>query len=538
VFAQRLPSSQPATQEFTLEDTGLSSDDVVKGILVSRYYGISLPTVWNHISNAEVTIDFSHSQALDAKSSLTVDWNDVRLGSVQLTQSNADHGQVKILIPVESITPGYNTLHVEFYMGISDDFCDDYDNPAVWATIHKSTLFHFETDLTQIQPDLGSLPAPFFDESPLAKNQITMVMAEKPGDGEINALAAVNAKLGQLSGGWRTLSTDLVSLADAKEKKIKGNLILIGSIDRMNQLDPSITISGVPEVGGVLAEFPSPFDQTALVLVISGKTQDDVEKAGRAFANGSLYARLSGSKAVVQANASASGGVRQNRLKTTLEDLGYSDISASGTQEQKISYTLPLTSLWQCKTDAILNLHLMHSVVDSKEDPTVTISVNGLPVGSAKLTQANANGGTETFQIPLDFFRAGKNEIAIQANMQVFNSREDVALHCADSRIQSAWLTIANDSQIEFPSLPDSSTVEISDFPYTFMGKSDLSQLAFVLPNEPSFADLQSLSILALALGKSAEGEPVMPHAIYANQAGQGEEYIYQSDHNRAGAGH
>jgi hypothetical protein len=525
-FAQSLNTTQSTVKEFTLEDTGLSSDDVIKGALVSRDYGVLLPVNWNHITDAEVSINFSHSQALNPKSSMTVDWNNVRLGSIQLTNENIDHGQMTVSIPVDSIKQGYNALHIEFYMGISDNFCSDYDNPAVWATVQKSTFFRFDTDLTQVQPDLGNLPSPFFDESSLAGNHVTMVISDKPGMGEINSLAVVNAKLGELSGGWRTISTDLISLSDAKKDGIQGNIIFIGTIDTVNQLDPSINISDEQEKGGLLEEFPSPYDKTALILAITGKTQEDVEKAGRAFANGSLYSRLSGAKAVITGNATSSNGVKVNQLSTTLEELGYSNGTASGTREQKINYTIPLTSLWQTKTDAILNLHFLHSVVNSKEDPTLTISVNSLPVGSVKLTEANANGGQETFQIPLDFFHVGNNDLAIQANMQVFNSRDDVDLYCADNQIAEAWLTIDNDSQLKFPSLPDSSTVEISNFPYIFMGKSDLSQLAFVMPKSASFADLKALSILALSLGRSAVGEPIMPHVVNSDQVSQnGQDY-------------
>jgi hypothetical protein len=178
------PDPEPNFSTYTLEDFGLSADDTLQGVLVSRDYGITLPATWNHVTDAVVNIDFSHSKALNPKSSMTIDWNNVRLASIQLTNENADDGQFNVSIPVDSIKQGYNTLHVEFYMGISDYFCDDYDNPAVWAAVKKSTSFRFSTDLTQIQPDLGNLPSPFFDESPLSKNHVTLVMSENPDLGK------------------------------------------------------------------------------------------------------------------------------------------------------------------------------------------------------------------------------------------------------------------------------------------------------------------------------------------------------------------
>jgi len=98
VMGQSLPLSSENFKEFTLEDTGISTDDVLKGILVSRDYGISLPASWG-ITDAQVRIDFSHSQILNPKSSMAIDWNDVRLVSIQLTKENADHGQLVVNIP-------------------------------------------------------------------------------------------------------------------------------------------------------------------------------------------------------------------------------------------------------------------------------------------------------------------------------------------------------------------------------------------------------------------------------------------------------
>ncbi|MCE1255657.1 MAG: cellulose biosynthesis cyclic di-GMP-binding regulatory protein BcsB, partial [Anaerolineae bacterium] len=528
VFARTVDSDNSSMQVFTLEDVGLTNDDVFKGVLVSRDYGISIPRYWNRIENAEVNINFSHSISLNTSSTMTVDWNGVRLGSIQLTSENVDHGQLKIPIPVDNINPGYNTLHVEFYMGISDDFCDDYDNPAVWATIHKTTTFSFNADLSKVEPDLGNLPSPFFDDSPIAGNHVTFVVSEKPGQGEINALAVMNARLGQLSGGWRPVLIDLISFDKAKTEKVKGNFILIGTLDKINGFDKSIQIQSSSDENGILSEFLSPFDNTSLVLAVSGKTQESVEKAGRAFSNGSLYSRLSGSEAIIKSNAVTSSGSRINQISMTLEQLGYPNNVAYGTREQKISYNIPLTSLWQAKTEATLDLHYFHAVINSEEKPTLTVSVNDLPVGSITLKPDDANGTHQSFQLPLDFFKVGNNNLTIQSNMQVFSNQDDVSLHCADYRLAQAWLTINNDSTIKFPTLSDYSTAEISNFPYAFMGKSDLSELAFVIPSNPSVSDMETLSTLAVSMGKSSQGEPVMLHVLTSDQAETNQPYSYK----------
>ena len=521
VYAQAAPLAQATQRTFTLEDFGLAGDDTYQGILVSRDYGINLPAGWVYGSPAVLTLKFSHSPTLNEKSTLAVDWNDVRLGSQALTAENASGGSLELQIPAENLVAGFNTLHVEFYMGISDEFCNDVDNPAVWAVVHRATTLTLNPREAAPQAELSSFPLPFIDSSPIVTNQVTLLVPAQPGIGELNALAAVSAKLGELSGGWRPLEANTMTIEAAVRSKPQGNLIVIADADGLNQLMSGGGMQPSASGSGVLYEQTSPFDSSALLLAVTGKEQADVEKAGRALTSKVMIPRLSGDTAYILDLPESTNASQTNSVSYSLDDLGYTDTAVYGSREQKTSFAIPLTALWQNNSAAVLDLHFIHSALLSGDRFTLTVSINDLPVGSVVINGGDSSDRTETFQIPLSFFNTGVNYLAIQSSIQLADDFSNDVNYCTEDHYNRAWLTVVSDTQLTFPTTPDQVTANIAGFPYTYMGAGDLSQLAFVLPDAPGAADAAAMSMLAVRLGEVATGDQLLPTVLSAAQADQ-----------------
>ena len=513
---------------FTLEDFGQSTDDTYEGVLVSRDYAINLPATWEYRRNAVLNLKISHSPSLNEKSTMAVDWNSVRVGSVALTTDNVNNGILEIEIPASDIIQGYNILHVEFYMGIADDFCEDMDNPAVWAVVHKSTSLTLYPLAASPDLDLNVLPTPFVDSSPLMDNQITLIVPDNPGAGDLNALAAVSAALGSISEGWKPLDVQTLNVSSALSQKPEGNLVMIGEPGELNKLTTAVNVD-MRSGSGILAEVISPFDPTALLLAVSGVSQADVEKAGWALTSEDLYPRLSGSSVYVLDLPQSNGSQTLNGSAFTLEKLGYTDMAVYGSRDQQVSYAIPLNALWQENSSAELDLHFIHSSLLAGDQFTLTVSVNDLPVGSVVIHGGDSSDKHETFLLPLSFFEAGVNYLYVQSSIQLSDDFSDTANYCMNDHYNRAWLTIANDSQVSFPTSPDQISANIASFPYTYFGASDLSQLAFVLPDRPDLADVQALTALAVRIGQAADGSSLMPHVLTAEQAAEQEDqYPYQ----------
>jgi len=521
VFAQAAPVAQATQRTYTLEDFGLAGDDTYQGILVSRDYGINLPAGWEYDSPALLTLKFSHSPTLNEKSTLAVDWNDVRLGSQALTAENASDGSLELQIPAENLVSGFNTLHVEFYMGISDEFCNDVDNPAVWAVVQRASTLSLTPSEAAPQAELSAFPLPFIDSSPVVTNRVTLLIPAQPGIGELNALAAVSAKLGELSGGWRPLEVNSMTIEAAARSKPQGNLIAIADAGGLNQLLSGGRLQPSASGSGMLYEQVSPFDSGALLLAVTGREQDDVEKAGRALTSTALTPRLSGDTAAILDLPESANAAQANSVSYTLTDLGYTDTAVYGSREQRTNFAIPLKAVWQNNSAAVLDLHFIHSALLPGDRFTLTVSINDLPVGSVVISGGDSSDRSETFQIPLGFFNTGVNFLAIQSSIQLADDFSNDVNYCTEDHYNRAWLTVVSDTQVTFPTAPDQVTANIAGFPYTYMGAGDLSQLAFVLPDAPGAADAAVLSALAVRLGEVASGEQLLPTVLNAAQAGQ-----------------
>ncbi len=195
-----------------------------------------------------------------------------------------------------------------------------------------------------------------------------------------------------------------------------------------------------------------------------------------------------------------------------------------GSRDQKASYTIPLKGLWQSNTSAGLDLHFIHSALATGERFTLTVAVNSLPIGSVTVMGGGSSDQHETFQVPLNFLNTGANYLTVQSSLQLadeFNQNKD---YCTQAHFNEAWLTIANDSKITFPSAPDKVSANIANFPYEFIGSSDLSQLAFILPDQPSMTDVQVLNTLAQRIGEIAGGSVLQPEVVTAADASKSEE--------------
>jgi len=196
-------------QTLSLSDLGYSKDQTLQGVVVSQNYAFRWPGTWNVKPGNAVTIQFSHPANLASYSSMAVDLNDVRIGSVLFSAENADHGSIKLNIPENIIKSGYNALTLYFYMGINENYCLDLDNPGVWATVHSTSFFDFSYDPASPTPDLGLFPYPLIQQSELRINQISIITPNVPSPAELKAVALISAKLGQLNSFYNTIPSPI-----------------------------------------------------------------------------------------------------------------------------------------------------------------------------------------------------------------------------------------------------------------------------------------------------------------------------------------
>ncbi len=509
-------------QLITLEDLGFANDETFQGVLVNRIFGIELPKRWLIEDDAVLTIIFSHSEALHPSSSMSVDWNGERVGSTMLTKLSANKGKLEIILSADQIISGFNALEVQFFMGISDDFCFDYDNPAVWAVVHNQTSIKIDPVIASVAYDLNLAPGYLIDSSIIEKNEITFLVPEKMPLPHLNTLAVGSATLGQLAD-WRNLSTDVISFLEAERDQPAGNLILIGTIAQLSAINPLFLPESLPtnesdsraealeqslsESDGLIALMPSPYNPDSIALVLTGLEGAGVEKSARAFADNQFMNNVTGNYAIIKSIPKVEQHSPLVGKEISFESLGFNDQTAFGTREQTILYNIPLNALWNIDTEAVLEIRLLHSKLLSEPRSTLSVFVNGVPVGSSALDASTAEDGTIRLRIPLRFFEVGNNTLTFQSTLQFLDRASDWRFFCTDETFTRAWLTIRADSRLIFPEAPLITENNIINFPFGYLDPGSFDHFKFVMVPEADHRVAELMSKIATELGKYSLGE-------------------------------
>jgi cellulose synthase operon protein B len=523
VYAQA-DSSISKRASFTLKDLGHKTDDEYQGILVSRQYDVNIPLNWEISQSAKITIYFSHSPSLNNHSSIAVDWNGTRISSTLLDKTNTEDGSLVIEVPADSLVSGFNQLNIQFYMGIRDDFCEDFDNPAVWAVVHNTSSFELNYAIQSPEINLYGLPERLIDPSPIAQNEITIVLPQTPNPAELNAAALVSAKLGQFAD-WRNLNLNTITL-ESVDGETKGNLIFIGLashlVDRNASLVPASSGSGealilenekgsaIASDSGVLWLQGSSNDPGAIWLSVTGMDETGLKKAAGAFATTSLFQRFSGPLAIILDVPALSESVNPSpSLTYTLSDLGYTDIVSIGNRQQSAFLTIPVQMVFDSLGEATFILNYSHSKVLNPERSSMDILLNSVPVSSIKLSESNADNAQEILKIPLRLFKMGENTLTIVSNIQVNTSTVDSTLYCTDDYYSDSWLTINSTSTLSFPTGIGQHSASLTGYPALYLGSASLSNLAFVVPDDMDWSVASGVVTIANRLGRISEGDAI-----------------------------
>lgn len=520
--AKSVPQEDSLAGVYTLDDFDYQTDINFQGVAEERTFGITFPQNWAFDSPATLKVHFSHSTFLDPSSSMSVDWNGQRIGAILLTEDNAQEGILELSIPPEKLNLGYNALKVSFFMGVSTYFCNDYNNPGVWAVIHNDTSVEVSPQVVPRQTDLTQAPDILVDSSLLAENRLTLIVADSPSVQHLNALAVMTTKLGQLAG-WRNISIEVMTISEAKQAQPSGNLVLLATADEINELSPLL----IPEItsvfdlyngndpnrsplageDGLVSLQISPFDVRYHILSLTGQTAAAVEKSARSAAFDELFEQANGNWAVVRELPEVTEQVT-DPLTVSMAELGYQNQSVSGTQEQTIQYSLPISALWNVDSEAWLDLHFSHSEMINRDQSTVSVLVNGIPIASFELASDNADDGYKEIRIPLRYLEVGENIISLKVKMTFSDEAMAMEESCSLDTTPRAWFIASSDTTIRFPNVSQQTPLNLSNFPYGFVEPFTFKGFAFGMPATTDSVGLNALANIAVAIGKATLGNP------------------------------
>jgi cellulose synthase (UDP-forming) len=520
------PAAQPPgatrTLVLTLRQLGAPGPLSLRGIspIQGLLFGIRSDEV---VTGAILTLSGATSPALvPSLSNVTVTLNEQYVGTIPVDPTQPQFGPLTMNINPAFFLSDNNRLNFRF-AGTYTNGCNDPLSPLLWATISDTSTLTLI--LTRLPPslDLSRLPLPFFDSHEAQPLSLNFVLPRQPSDDELEAAGIAASWFGKLAdfrGAKFPVSNDAPQL---------GNAVVIAA---NNDAPPDLSL---PQFQGpTLMEIANPNDPFSSLLVIGGRSDDDVVAAAQALAAASQL--VAGSQDAVSAPVlpARQVGDAPNWIPTdrkvmlgelvapqTLNGNGYSAVISVPFQTAPDLYNwrqqaFPLNILFRAPPGPVLDVATSH----------LDVLINGTYLASTSLkpkitlfgwfrkliSSGGLDGGEQSFEVtipPYDVFT--QNQLQFAFDTRPLNRGACTAIPDDIKFAIDPTSTIDFTGTYHFYSAPQLGVFNDAGYPFT--AYADLSQTAVVMPAQPGNTELGAFLDLMGRFGRQT-GYPAYRIAV------------------------
>lgn len=501
---------------------------IVLGPFDSVSLDFGLPAEWELLEGA--ALQLTAALLLDASAHsegdspppgcpLDVALNDMPLGRV-LLQEGAEQ---TISIPLSASTlaasqpDGRHQLHMAMSGTLGCGFSRQ-TGLVIRPTSHLVLPHRIVTPPT----DLGLLPWPIY-QGALVPDTAVIVVPDQPAASDLQAALSVAAGFGGMTGGRLALTLTTAGQL-SPEVRASTHLIVVGNAAALAMLrevalplplgDPTFTAPGAGPDDGIVQLAVSPWNSTKVVLVVTGSTEAAVITAGQAISAGIIPTGHQPNLAIV-AEVRSRPMPMSVAVDRTFADLGYAVETVRRVGVNELEYRFSVPPGQTAGIDASIGLRFNHTAILDQDRSVIAVSLNDIPIGSARLSGQSAALGDARFAIPRSVLRPGENRLVVQATLV---PRQE-ALNPQAERL---WLTVWPESLLHLPlsadRRPDAQVLNLRAYPDRFVRNPTLGDLAFVVaPNDPAAWNVAAQ--IALRLGEMADAG-VVQLAVFYGDAG------------------
>ncbi|WP_228545636.1 cellulose biosynthesis cyclic di-GMP-binding regulatory protein BcsB [Burkholderia pseudomultivorans] len=429
----------------------------------------------------------------------------------------------------------YNHLNLQL-IGHYTRRCENPASSSLWATVSNASRLDLRYASLPVRPDLGALPAPFFDRRDVRRLELPFVFASGPSRDTLEAAGIAASWFGALAAYRGALFPARIGSLPGS-----GNAVVFATADERPDGLPLPAIDG-PTLAVVARQAPA----NGQVLLVLGRTPAEVKTAAIALSLGS--STLAGTRAVVSGALRVAPRVpydAPNWLSSTRavkfgELAGERALAVSGYDAGVVRIDLrvpPDLFMWNTR-GAPIDLRYRYTVRPRADRSSLNVSVgdtfvDALPIPAqaspgwrlsrylpaALASEAGAGNARATLHVPPPLLTP-RTQLRLNFFYEIPDSGE-----CTVRLLQNVQGAIDPDSTIDvssFPhymALPDLAVFANSGFPFTRM--ADLSDTAVVLPAAPT-PDVYSLYLLAMGRMGASTGYPATGVTV-TDAAGVGE---------------
>ena len=241
------------------------------------------------------------------------------------------------------------------------------------------------------------------------------------------------------------------------------------------------------------------------MLVVSGPDAATLQHAVDVLTTSSARAQLSGTH--VDPIAVTAQPIPPRPTRQTFAEAGFADRQVKGIGPHDLYYPIDVPYDWKITSDATIDLRFTHAHGLANE-AAMKAYLNGFQVAAVPLTNRNADDGRLAIQISPRQIHPGRNWLHLNFDLHV--PRQD----CNFRYLDEAWAAIpSNVSALNLEHVISEPPLDVRYWPSPLITPDDLSANVFVVPAQPSPADLTALTALAAKLGTYSTADAMRPRA-------------------------
>ena len=527
-------TAQPVQQDdnpekITLELLGFSNR-TLRGESQTTRYNLNLPDEWELKAggkiNLQVNIMFNTVSGSDQRASsiLEIFFNDVLLEQMALTQSGET--QLALAIPASALVSNRDDDRHQLAVHVLNEFYCETGAGArvVVKATSELTLPH---DVGEPSTDLTKLPLPIYQPS-FVPSQALLVVPTNPTSKELAAALTVAATFGHLSNGKIALSlTPEAELSTALRNN--NHLIFVGLADNFSakaELDkvnlPANWQNGLWEIAalsegdGLIQMAVSPWQETKVILVVSGQTDTAVTKAAQAIGTGSV--RVSSRPDMVIVKKTDINVVDTTnelpRLNQTLADAGIGIQTFDSERNDGPLLTFSVPANYVATSDAYFELFYTHSALVNYERSGLAVTLNDELIGSVRFTEESTSLASVQIVLPHTAIRTGQNQLAFESRL------EPISSDCRRFTDAGVWLSIRPESTLHLPLAPGEisrvNTLKLNKYPQPFTAEWPFTETALIVPAGNAIAHKVATTMIS-QMGKDIPLPIAIPTVLYAD---------------------
>ncbi|MDD4569500.1 MAG: cellulose biosynthesis cyclic di-GMP-binding regulatory protein BcsB, partial [Tepidanaerobacteraceae bacterium] len=451
----------------------------IKGIFWVHNIFFLIDKHWKIKSNCDLELIFRQSEIKKYKNStLTVYLNDLPIKSITLQDKENFKTVEKISLPKEQITQGYNFIKFSTYHRVTEESCTDDLNPANWLVFHKESFIHLEYEEILDKIGISDYPYPYLKTSALELLDCTILVPDKPTQGQMSAAMIIAADFGRRVP-YDNIDVKVMQYKDIENVKENTNLIIIGgSTDRENKLlEPIRKELSKLNDKGIIKEIASPKEIAKRILYLVSDKDEMLIMAAKTLTWDKLVFQMKGDTQFISEIYIRDEESEKNSTKVTLKDLGYEDTVIKGIFNQQATYVINIPKNRKLKGEPFIQIPLRYSKALDFDKSSVSVYLNNIPVADKLLDENKAEADEIKVNIPKEFWEENSLELKLLFYL------EPHSFDCRNWRHGDIWALVSKNTSFNIPQ----ETIEdryFQNYPGLFIKNGTFNDLLVVLPEK------------------------------------------------------